>query len=221
MPTAAPASPVFLEVGKRRVFACSVDWPGWCRSGKDAAGALATLSAYAPRYEQALASGGVKWQLGAVATDFAVVERLESSGADFGTLHGVPEVDRIAWADGDLKRSLEVLRVAWDYFDSVVTGAPPELRKGPRGGGRDRDAIAEHVVGAECDYVRRLGAPRQAASWSDKASVDALRILISGAITAAAPSPPDADRRWPARTAARRIAWHVLDHAWEIEDRAG
>ena len=25
---------------------------------------------------------------------------------------------------------------------------------------------------------------------------------------------------WPARYAARRIAWHVLDHAWEIEDRS-
>jgi hypothetical protein len=28
------------------------------------------------------------------------------------------------------------------------------------------------------------------------------------------------DRRWPARYAARRIAWHALDHAWEIEDRS-
>jgi hypothetical protein len=26
-------------------------------------------------------------------------------------------------------------------------------------------------------------------------------------------------KRWPPRYAARRIAWHVLDHAWEIEDR--
>ena len=26
---------------------------------------------------------------------------------------------------------------------------------------------------------------------------------------------------WPHRYAARRIAWHVLDHAWEMEDRAG
>ena len=26
---------------------------------------------------------------------------------------------------------------------------------------------------------------------------------------------------WPPRYAARRLIWHVLDHAWEIEDRAG
>lgn len=29
-----------------------------------------------------------------------------------------------------------------------------------------------------------------------------------------------AAKGWPARYAARRIAWHVLDHAWEIEDRS-
>jgi hypothetical protein len=28
-------------------------------------------------------------------------------------------------------------------------------------------------------------------------------------------------KRWTARFAARRIAWHALDHAWEIEDRSG
>jgi hypothetical protein len=30
---------------------------------------------------------------------------------------------------------------------------------------------------------------------------------------------PLAGRHWPQRYAARRIAWHALDHAWEIDDR--
>jgi hypothetical protein len=30
---------------------------------------------------------------------------------------------------------------------------------------------------------------------------------------------PFAGRKWTARYAAHRIAWHALDHAWEIEDR--
>ena len=30
---------------------------------------------------------------------------------------------------------------------------------------------------------------------------------------------PIADKKWPPRYAARRVAWHALDHAWEIEDR--
>ena len=25
---------------------------------------------------------------------------------------------------------------------------------------------------------------------------------------------------WPQRYAAQRIAWHVLDHAWEMQDRS-
>ena len=31
---------------------------------------------------------------------------------------------------------------------------------------------------------------------------------------------PLAGRTWTARYAARRIAWHALDHAWEMEDRS-
>lgn len=32
---------------------------------------------------------------------------------------------------------------------------------------------------------------------------------------------PVVEKGWPPRYAARRIAWHVLDHAWQIEDRSG
>jgi hypothetical protein len=28
------------------------------------------------------------------------------------------------------------------------------------------------------------------------------------------------EKGWPQRYAARRIAWHALDHAWEIQDRS-
>ena len=31
---------------------------------------------------------------------------------------------------------------------------------------------------------------------------------------------PLAERKWTQRYAARRIAWHALDHAWEMEDRS-
>jgi hypothetical protein len=31
---------------------------------------------------------------------------------------------------------------------------------------------------------------------------------------------PPVPKGWPPRYAARRIAWHALDHAWEIEDRS-
>ena len=31
---------------------------------------------------------------------------------------------------------------------------------------------------------------------------------------------PAVEKGWLPRYAARRIAWHVLDHAWEIEDKS-
>ena len=48
---------VVLEVGRKRVFACAVDWPGWCRSGRDEESALESLAAYAERYARWRAPG--------------------------------------------------------------------------------------------------------------------------------------------------------------------
>jgi lambda repressor-like predicted transcriptional regulator len=104
-----------------------------------------------------------------------------------------------------------LLKKCWDYFDRVVAGAPAELRKGPRGGGRDRDKIVDHVQEAERGgYAPRFGIrvpPRT--PWSEQRQ----------AIVAALLGSP-ADTKWPLRYAVRRTAWHVLDHAWEIEDRS-
>jgi len=44
--------PIYLEIGKKRTFACSVDWPGWCRSGKTEQAAIEALIEAAPRYAQ-------------------------------------------------------------------------------------------------------------------------------------------------------------------------
>ena len=101
----------------------------------------------------------------------------------------------------------------WTVFDVVVSKAPAELRKGPRGGGRDRDEIVDHVAAAELAYARKLGIRRGAGLT---ASRDALLAVLAGASEG---SSPDA-KGWLPRYAARRIAWHVLDHAWEIEDKS-
>lgn len=26
---------IYLEIGKKKVFAAAIDWPGWCRQGKE------------------------------------------------------------------------------------------------------------------------------------------------------------------------------------------
>jgi hypothetical protein len=53
-------------------------------------------------------------------------------------------------------------------------------------------------------------------AYGDAAAVAEFRDAIVGRLEKPAPDP-----RWPIRYAARRIAWHALDHAWEIEDRTG
>ena len=46
-----------------------------------------------------------------------------------------------------------------------------------------------------------------------------MRAEMLGILRMASDGSPLADRRWTPRYAARRMAWHALDHAWEIEDR--
>jgi hypothetical protein len=54
----------------------------------------------------------------------------------------------------------------------------------------------------------------------DKVAVQATRKAILDAIRTSAGAPQTGEKRWPPRYVARRMAWHLLDHAWEIEDRS-
>jgi hypothetical protein len=195
---------VYLETGKTWTFACAVDWPGWCRRGKGAEEALDALLAYRPRYAAAI---GKRVTVG----DVTVVGRVRGTTT---TDVGAPDV-KGEWDDEplerrELKRQVDMLRSSWTYFDDVVRGAPASLRKGPRGGGRDRDAIVDHVREAERSYGRKVGSrvpPRT--PWPEQ------RDALAGALLDG-----DEETAWPRRYAIRRIAWHVLDHAWEIEDKS-
>ncbi len=194
---------VHLEVGRKRTFAVACDWPGWARSGKDEAAALSALAAYAPRYEATI---GVE-----VDPTFVVVERVAGSAStDFGAIDRVPERDRRAFAPGETARLAELLGRCFAAFDRAVAAAPAELRKGPRGGGRDRDAIAAHVSESVTNDARRLGV---------RATVD-VRAALDQAVRAATDPWPTAPKGWPIRTVATRIGWHLLDHTWELEDHA-
>ena len=102
-----------------------------------------------------------------------------------------------------------LVEAAWTVFDRVAAAAPAELRKGPRGGGRDRAKIVAHVVDADHAYARQIGIrlpapdPRRSSRRRGAAPGDARRARR------AVRRLPLADRRWPARYAARRIAWHA------------
>jgi hypothetical protein len=113
-----------------------------------------------------------------------------------------------------------LVSAGWAVLDRVVATAPQSLRKGPRGGGRDRDAIVDHVLAAEVAYARRLGLRVAAQHHGQKVAIAAMRGAIAEVLGASRDAEPLVERGWLPRYAARRIAWHALDHAWEIENRS-
>jgi hypothetical protein len=211
---------VYIEMVSKRVFACALEWPGWCRSGKDEGQALAALAAAAPRYAPVAREAG----LSLPATDntsFRVVERLSgTTTTDFGAPDQAATRDGETLTDAEAERLASLLAAAWDVFDRIVASAPAELRKGPRGGGRDRDAVVKHVLGAETMYARKLGIRQREPAIDDTAAIADLRTAIADRLRSSTGRSPVEERGWLPRYAARRLAWHVLDHAWEIEDKS-
>jgi hypothetical protein len=105
-------------------------------------------------------------------------------------------------------------------FDRVAAKSPAELRKGPRGGGRDRDKMIRHVIESDHYYARELGIRLPEPDATDRRAVKAERQAVLEILSQPSDGSPLADRKWTQRYAARRIAWHALDHAWEMEDRS-
>ena len=210
---------IYTEATAKRAFACALEWPGWARAGKTEDLAIQALADYAPRYAPVAATAGVRWP---AALDFDVVERLPGSGStDFGVLDKPPAADTTKITALVAGRQASLLMASWALFDEIVANAPAALRKGPRGGGRDRDKIVDHVVEAEASYARVLGI-REDPKTSDlsPAAVARRRERVIEVLSAASDGAPLIEKGWPARYALRRFAWHVLDHAWEIEDKS-
>jgi len=211
---------VYLEVGTKRVFAAALEWPGWCRSGKSEEHALDSLAAYAERYAAVAREAGVAFPY-TQAMPFHVVERLPGTAGytDFGAPGAVATRDGDPLNVEQAGRLAVLVRAAWVVFEQVAAMAPAELRKGPRGGGRDRDRVIDHVLGAEALYARKLGVIHRQPERDDAPALAALRDDIVAALSVPSKGTPLGSTEWPPRYAARRISWHVLDHAWEMEDR--
>lgn len=217
----------YLEVGQKRVFAGAVEWPGWCRSGRDEAAALAALLDYGPRYGRVVAPTGLPFDAPATIDDFTIAERLPaSSGADFGVPGAVPAADSRPFDAAELERATAILNAVWQAFDTAAESAVGvALRKGPRGGGRELEEIVAHVYGADRGFLARLGRkppkgisdPAETHAAVRRMMLDGLAAGMRGELPA---SGPRGGKIWSPRFFARYVAWHVLDHAWEIEDRA-
>lgn len=208
------------EVGAKRAFVWAVDWPGWCRSGKTAEAARDALIAYAPRYAKVVKAAGL--DMPDVDDDVLdIIDTVEGgSGTDFGVPSAITDSDRRRVTKAEAERLAALVEAAWKVFDRTAARSPASLRKGPRGGGRDRDKMIGHVIEADHAYAREIGIRLPEPRFGDTPTIKAERTAMLDVLRAPSDGSPLADRKWTQRYAARRIAWHVLDHAWEMEDRS-
>jgi hypothetical protein len=208
------------EIGAKRTFVWAIDWPGWCRSGGDVARAIDALIDHGPRY--AIVAHAAGFDLGDVsAHDLFTVETVPGGGGtEFGVPSTIADDDRRPTIEEEATRQTRLVEAAWAVFDGVAASAPAELRKGPRGGGRDRDKMIGHVVESAWYYAREMGVSQGQPEPDDRRAVESMRAAMLDVLRRASDGSPLAGRKWPARYAARRIAWHALDHAWEMEDRS-
>jgi hypothetical protein len=210
-----------LEVTPKRSFASALDWPGWCRSGRTSDDALEVLAAYADRYESVATKAGLRLPK---VSGLGSLQVIEHAAGDATTVFGAPSIAAAAEvrpATAEVAdRVATLLDAAWTVLDEVVASAPASLRKGPRGGGRDRDAMFDHVLGAEQAYAAKLGVRVRQPARDDIAAITAMRSALLEVVRTDRTGEPARERGWAPRYCARRVAWHALDHAWEMQDRS-
>lgn len=218
---------IYLETGRKKVFAAAIDWPGWCRWGKDEKTALAALLEAGPRYAALLKGTDLEFKAPKSTDAFEIVDRVEgTTTTDFGAPDVVIDSDSEPLDSKGLQRAQTLLAAYWVGFDTAVaTAVGHELRKGPRGGGRELDGIVEHVLESSVSYLKALGGefPKVKGEATEE-RMARLREEINNSLTAAAAGElaeegPRGGKRWPPRYFVRRLVWHIIDHIWEIEDR--
>lgn len=213
---------VILELGKkRRVVAGAMDWPGLDRWGMSEEDAIARLTSYVPRYAPVAERAGFGEAFAAQQT-VDVVERVPgSSSTDFwGIAHVPSSIEGEVLSPDALECRLGLLRACWSTFDEVLARVSAELRPNARGsGGRSRDQIRRHVHGSEPEQFSRkveVRTPQDVVFTPE--GLAAHRETYLAAIRAYNADGRPA-RTWPIQFLVRRTAHHVMDHAWELEDR--
>ncbi len=213
-----------LERGPKdkRSVAFALDWPGWSRGARTAELAVETLQAYRGRYRPIAALAGLAQEFDGAGFLEIVEETAGTGSTDFWGISYVPSsAERGTMDAAELERKIAILRACWDYFDGVAARVSPEMRKGPRGGGRDRDQIVRHVIRTESeDFAKRVGLriPEGAALTPEglrrhrETYIAAMRAYNAGEISRPMHS-------WTLAYLIRHSAYHTLDHAWEMEDK--
>lgn len=206
--------------GKKAV-AFALDWPGWSRGAKTPDDALEVLESYRARYRPVAAAAGMADELGA-AGPLEIVEDAEGTGStDFWGISFCPSgLEQEPMDDAELERKIALLQACWAHFDAVAARVSPDMRRGPRGGGRTRDEIVRHTIRVESEeFAKRIGLriPERAALTPEglrehrESYVETMRAYNAGE--------GKRMRSWNLPFLIRHSAYHTMDHAWEMEDK--
>jgi hypothetical protein len=206
----------------RKVVAFSIDWPGWSRGAKSAELAVETLESYRQRYRPVARGAGLSQAFEAAGPLEIVEDRVGTGSTDFwGISYAPSSFERGPMDTEELERKIALLRACWAFFDGVAARVSPEMRKGPRGGGRDRDTIIRHTIRVESEeFAMQLGLriPERAALSPEglrqhrESYITAMRAYNAGEIARRM-------RSWTLPFLIRHSAYHTLDHGWEMEDK--
>ena len=208
--------------GKRSV-AFSLDWPGWSRGAKTPELALETLESYRERYRPVAALAGFAREFDVAGPVEVVEDRVGTGSTDFWGISFSPSSTERddPMDDAVLERGITILQACWAFFDGVAARVSSEMRKGPRGGGRDRHRIIRHTIRTESeDFAKQVGLriPEEATLTPAgllehrKTYVAAMRAYNAGQVEKRM-------RSWTLPFLIRHSAFHTLDHAWEMEDK--
>ncbi|MEO8570770.1 MAG: hypothetical protein ABI553_03635 [Chloroflexota bacterium] len=206
----------------KRSVAFSIDWPGWSRGAKTADLALQTLESYRARYRPVAGLAGRSREFDATGPFEIVEDKVGTGSTDFWGISFSPSAaEQGPMSEAELERGITLLQACWAFFGDIAARVSPEMRKGPRGGGRDRDHIIRHTIRTESeDFARQVGLriPEGAALTPDglrehrESYVAAMRAYNAGEIARRM-------RSWTLPFLIRHSAFHTLDHAWEMEDK--
>jgi hypothetical protein len=206
----------------KRSVAFSLDWPGWSRGAKSADLALETLESYRERYRPVADLAGMRREFDAAGPLEVVEDRVGTGSTDFWGISFSPSsTEHGPMSEAELERGITLLQACWAFFDGVAARVSAEMRKGPRGGGRDRTRIIRHTIRTESeDFAKQVGLriPEEAALTPDglkqhrETYVAAMHAYNAGQVEKRM-------RSWTLPFLIRHSAFHTLDHAWEMEDK--
>ena len=215
---------VVLERGPKgkKSVAFALDWAGWSRGAKTTDEAVATLESYRERYRPVAVGAGLGDEFDAAGPIDIFEDRVGPGSTDFWGISFAPSAtEHGPMEEAELERKIALLRSSWAYFDGVAARVSPEMRKGPRGGGRDRDRIIRHTIRTESeDFAKQVGLriPEEGALGPEalpayrEAYVEAIRAYERGEVEKRM-------RSWTLAFLIRHSAFHTMDHAWEMEDK--